>query len=84
MKKKYILKDGLYAKVERLNLTKWVVTKFYHYTSCARDFIAEYDPIWNGSAKDGIAWGDPYLKVSIIYYHHSSVLNIYTNFDYSC
>ena len=42
MKKKYILKDGLYTKVKRLDLTKWVVTKFYHYTSCARDFIAEY------------------------------------------
>ena len=78
MKKKYILKDGLYAKVERLNLTKWVVTKFYHYASCARDFIAEYDPIWNGSAKDGIAWGDPYIKE--LYDHFQACVDAYLNY----
>ena len=78
MKKKYILKDGLYAKVKRLDLTKWVVTKFYHYTSCARDFIAEYDPIWNGSAKDGTAWGDPYLKE--LYDHFQTCVDAYLNY----
>lgn len=78
MKKKYILKDGLYAKVNRLDLTKWVVTKFYHYTSCARDFIAEYDPIWNGSAKDGTAWGDPYVKE--LYDHFQECVDAYFNY----
>ena len=78
MKKKYILKDGLYAKVKRLDLTKWVVTKFYHYTSCARDFIAEYDPIWNGSAKDGTAWGDPYVKE--LYDHFQECVDAYLNY----
>jgi hypothetical protein len=78
MKKNYILKEGLYSKVKRLDLAKWVVTKFYHYTSCARDFIAEYDPIWNGGLKDGKAWGDPYLKE--LYDHFQACVDAYLNY----
>ena len=74
MKKKHILKEGLYAKVKRLDLTKWVVTKFYHYTSCARDFIAEYDPVWH---IDNV-WGDPYVKE--LYDHFQQCADAYLNY----
>ena len=46
-----------YDQMEKLDFTKWVVTKFYHYTSCAMDVFAEYDPIWGT-----VPVGDPYLK----------------------
>ena len=77
-KKHYVSKEGLYAKVKRLDLTKWVVTKFYHYTSCARDFIAEYDPIWNGSLDYGQARGDPYVKE--LYDHFQACADAYLNY----
>ena len=78
MKKKYILKDGLYAKVQRLDLSKWVVAKFYHYTSCAREQIAEYDPIWHGSMSEKDAWGDPYVKE--LYDHFQACVDAYLNY----
>ena len=78
MKKKYILKDGLYAKVKRLDLSKWVVAKFYHYTSCAREQIAEYDPIWHGSMSEKDAWGDPYVKE--LYDHFQACVDAYLNY----
>ena len=77
-KKHYVSKEGLYAKVKRLDLTKWVVTKFYHYTSCARDLIAEYDPIWHGSMSEKDAWGDPYLKE--LYDHFQLCADAYLNY----
>jgi hypothetical protein len=55
-----------------------VVTKFYHYTSCARDLVAEYDPIWHGSMSEKDAWGDPYLKE--LYDHFQACVDAYLNY----
>ena len=78
MKKKYILKDGLYAKVKKLDLSKWVVTKFYHYSSCAKEIFAEYDPIWHCTKDKDVTWGDPYIKD--MYEHFLKCADAYLNY----
>ena len=35
----------MFDKVEKLDLSQWVVTKFYHYPSIAGDEIGEYDEV---------------------------------------
>ena len=67
-----------YDKVKKFDFSKWVVTKFYHYTSCARDLIAEYDPIWHGSMSEKDAWGDPYIKE--LYDHFQLCADAYLNY----
>ena len=68
-----LFKTGNYTKVKRLNLSQWVVTKFYHYTSRARDIFAEYDPVWHEPA-----WGDPYVKE--VYDHFLKCADAYLNY----
>jgi len=68
-----IRKTGEYSKMKKMDLSKWVVTKFYHYTSCARDVFAEYDPFWHEPA-----WGDPYVKE--VYDHFLKCADAYLNY----
>lgn len=68
-----ITERGLYSKVERLDFTKWVVTKFYHYTSCAREPFAEYDKTWPADP-----FGDPYVKE--VYDHFLKCVDAYLNY----
>lgn len=46
-----------YEKVKKINLSQWVVTKFYRYPSMANTEFGEYDPVWHDKP-----WGDPYIK----------------------
>lgn len=69
-KRKY---EGVYAKIKKMDFTKWVVTKFYHYTSCAQDVFAKYDPFWHDPA-----WGDPYVKE--VYDHFLKCADAYVNY----
>ena len=57
-------------KIMKLDLTKWVVTKFYHYASICQDIFAEYDEVWNNKPV-----GDPYIKE--LYIHFLSIANLY-------
>lgn len=60
----------IYDKVKKWDLSKWIVTKFYHYTSCAKDTIAEYDEVWHSKPV-----GDPYIKE--LYNHFLKVADAY-------
>lgn len=68
-----LFKNTKYGKVKKFDFSQWVVTKFYHYTSSARDIFAEYDPIWHESA-----WGDPYVKE--VYDHFLKCADAYLNY----
>lgn len=57
-------------KIKKLDLSKWIITKFYHYTSIAQDIFGEYDTIWNSKPV-----GDPYLKE--LYEHFLSIADLY-------
>lgn len=57
-------------KIEKLDLSKWVITKFYHYASICQDIFGEYDTIWNSKPV-----GDPYLKE--IFYHFMNIADVY-------
>lgn len=69
------MKNGIYAKVKKLDLSKWIVTKFYHYTSCAQDTIAEYDEVWHSKPV-----GDPYVKE--LYEHFLRIADAYFTLHY--
>jgi hypothetical protein len=58
-------------KIEKLDLSKWVITKFYHYSSICQDIFGEYDTMWSGQKPVG----DPYLKE--LYYHFLEIANTY-------
>jgi len=58
-------------KIEKLDLSKWVITKFYHYTSICQDIFGEYDTMWSGNKPVG----DPYLKE--LYHHFLEIANVY-------
>ena len=60
----------MFDKVEKLDLSQWVVTKFYHYPSIAGDEIGEYDEVWHGEPV-----GDPYIKE--VFYHFMTVIDHY-------
>lgn len=60
--------QDIYKKVKKLDLSKWVITKFYNYTSSVRDRIASYETVFH-------EWGDPYLKE--LYNHFISIANLY-------
>ena len=64
-----------YKKVKKWDLSKWIVTKFYHYTSCAHDIIAEYDSVWHSKPM-----GDPYIKN--VYEHFLCIADAYLNLHY--
>ena len=61
-----------FSKVKKWDLSKWIVTKFYHYTSCAQDVIAEYDSVWHSKPM-----GDPYIKN--LYEHFLRIADAYLN-----
>ena len=63
---------GEYKKVKKWDKSKWIVTKFYHYTSCARDVIYEYDKVWHTKPV-----GDPYVKE--LYEHFLNIADAYLN-----
>ena len=62
-----------YNKIQKFDFSKWVVTKFYHYTSRATEVFARYDPIWGGKPR-----GDKYIKV--VYEHFLMCANAYLNY----
>lgn len=64
----------MFDKVEKLDLSQWVVTKFYHYPSIAGDEIGEYDEVWHNKPT-----GDPYIKE--VFYHFMTVVDHYFNAD---
>lgn len=56
--------------MKKLDLSKWIVTKFYHYTSRVVDVIQEYDPTWHQKPV-----GDKYLEE--LYDHFQLVVDTY-------
>ena len=64
-----------YKKVKKWDLSKWIVTKFYHYTSCAQDVIFEYDEVWHTKPV-----GDPYIKE--LYEHFLRIADAYFTLHY--
>lgn len=69
-----------YNKMKKLDHSKWIVTKFYHYTSRCQDDIAEYDEIWHQKPV-----GDPYIKEMFDHFLQcaDTYLQIHTGCDYS-
>lgn len=67
--------NTVYSRIKKLDLSKWIVTKFYHYTSRAQDIIAEYDEVWHSKPM-----GDPYIKT--VYEHFLRVADSYLNIQY--
>ena len=62
-------------KIEKLDLSKWIITKFYHYASICQDIFGEYDTIWSGQKPVG----DPYLKE--LYHHFLVIANVYCHIN---
>jgi len=60
-----------HKKIQKLDLTKWIVTKFYHYTSICQDIYGEYDTMWSG--RDPV--GDPYIRE--LFQHFMSIVELY-------
>ena len=60
--------QDIHKKVKKLDLSKWIITKFYKYTSTVRDRIASYENVWK-------ELGDPYLKK--LYHHFVTIANVY-------
>lgn len=63
---------GVYDKVKKFDFSKWVVTKFYHYTSRAKDVFAEYNTV------NTKPLGDKYIKE--VYEHFLNVADAYLNY----
>ena len=64
----------MFKKIKKLDLSQWVVTKFYHYPSVAGDEIGEYDEVWHDKPV-----GDPYIKE--VFHHFMNVVDYYFNAD---
>lgn len=62
-----------YNKIQKFDFSKWVVTKFYHYTSRATEVFAKYDPVWGMKPR-----GDKYIKE--VYEHFLLCANAYLNY----
>jgi hypothetical protein len=60
-----------HKKIKKLDLTKWIVTKFYHYTSICQDIFGEYDTMWSGREPVG----DPYLQK--LFQHYMNIVDCY-------
>ena len=63
----------VFGKVKKLDFSKWVVTKFYHYTSRATEVFAKYDPVWYQKP-----YGDSYVKD--VYDHFLKCVDAYLNY----
>ena len=64
-----------YDKIKKLNLSKWIVTKFYRYGSWVNNQnFYEYDEVWNDKPI-----GDSYIKK--LYYHFLNIVNFYVGYD---
>mgnify|MGYP007104063484 CR=1 FL=1 len=55
---------------KRLDLSKWVLTRYFHYRSSVRDRIAEYEEIFRDNPS-----GDVYVKE--LYEHFYEVYKVY-------
>lgn len=62
--------NNWYNKIEKLDLTKWVITKFYHYTSICQDIFGERDEMWHDKPV-----GDEYIKT--LYFHFLNIADMY-------
>ena len=63
----------VFRKVKKFDFSKWVVTKFYHYTSRATEVFAKYDPVWYQKPQ-----GDPYVKD--VYDHFQVCVDAYLTY----
>ena len=61
-----------YDKVKKLDLSKWIVTNFYHYTSSVRDRIATFE---ESASVTGKNLGDTYLKD--LFFHFLDIVDTY-------
>lgn len=69
------MNKNYHGKIKKLDLSKWVVTKFYHYASIVSDpDMYEYDEIWYNKPL-----GDPYIKE--LYLRFINIVNLYANTD---
>ena len=69
------MNSNYHGKIKKLDLSKWVVTKFYHYTALVNDpDFYEYDEVWHEKPL-----GDPYIKE--LYYHFLKIVNFYAGHD---
>ena len=59
-----------YKNIKRLDLSKWVITKFYHYASICQDIFGEFDTCWHSKPV-----GDHYLKD--LYDYFLEIANVY-------
>ncbi|MEE3358116.1 MAG: hypothetical protein VZR31_08530 [Lachnospiraceae bacterium] len=64
---------NIFGKMKKLDFSKWVVTKFYHYTSRATEVFAKYDPVWHQKP-----CGNPYVKD--VYDHFLKCADAYLNY----
>ena len=64
----------MFKKVKKLDLSQWVVTKFYHYPSVASGTIGEYDEMWPDRPI-----GDPYIKE--VFHHFMTIVDHYFHAD---
>lgn len=64
----------MFKKVQKLDLSQWVVTRFYHYQSVAGDELGEYDEMWYEKPV-----GDPYVKE--VFQHFMNVVDYYFHAD---
>ena len=64
----------MFKKVKKLDLSQWVVTKFYHYPSVASGTIGEYDEMWPDRPI-----GDPYIKE--VFHHFMTIVDYYFHTD---
>lgn len=62
-----------YDKIQKFDLSKWIVTKFYHYTSRATEVFARYDPVCGSKPR-----GDKYIKE--LYDHFQLCADAYLNY----
>ena len=66
--------SDIYNKIQKLDLSKWVLTNYFPYTSIVLDRFGEYDSMWHKKEM-----GDPYIKE--IYEHFRFVRNYYCGFE---
>lgn len=62
--------ENWHKKIEKIDLTKWVITKFYYYTSICQDIFGEYDEVWHNRPL-----GDKYIKT--LYFHYLEIADMY-------
>ena len=60
----------IYKKIKKIDISKWIVTKYYHYTSIVRDIFGEYDTAWHSKP-----WGDEYIKE--LFEHFMQIVEVY-------